>query len=207
MILRRVLLGLSMGAVVGMLPGVAQATSAGSHVVVVVVDFADGTHQSLVGCVKEPQGATDAQALADVLRSNGAAQSRFSSSGLLCGIDNVPSSGCGVETQAGYQYWAYFHGSASKWRYANDGPAEHVAVSNEAVGFRFEPNGKGNPTDLPPSESANQAVLCQGVTTVSSSTVAQLTTHTSSSIIPVGLALGAFVVILGGAVLLRRRTQ
>lgn len=187
------------------MPGVAQAASASSHVVAVVVDFADGAHPTIVGCVREPNGTTDAQALDDVLSARGLAGSRYSNSGLLCAIGNVPSSGCGTQTANGYRYWAYFHGNASGWAYANDGPAERTSSSQTAAGFRFEPNGKGTPSDPAPATASNPATLCASQRVISTTTTASPgRTHSASTSLPLVMVVGGAVLLVGGALIWRR---
>jgi hypothetical protein len=185
-------------------PGVAQAASASSHVVAVVIDFADGTHPTLVGCVREPNGTTDAQALDDLLNARGLATSRYSNSGLLCAIGNVPTSGCGTQTANGYQYWAYFHGNVSGWAYANDGPAERTSSAQRTAGFRFEPNGKGTSADPVPSTSSNPATLCASQRVVSTTTTSSGQPHSSSSSLPLVMVVGGAVLLVGGALIWRR---
>ena len=82
------------------------------------------------------------------------------SSGLLCSIDGFPNDGqCGQRTAGGYRYWAYFHGSASGWSYSGVGPAGYHVRGPEVEGWHFV-DGKGNPTDPPPSASPDPAATC-----------------------------------------------
>ncbi|MEI8050297.1 MAG: hypothetical protein WCI12_02550 [Actinomycetes bacterium] len=152
------------GAVVAMLaslPGAAPAAAATERAIAVVVDFGTGgSFDGFVRCVHEPEGATDAQALVDALAQEGLAGATFASSGLICSLGGIPTTGCGTRTPAGYSYWAYFHGSNSQWSFANDGPAERKASPVTVQGWRFESMGRGNPTDPGPRSQPDVAGIC-----------------------------------------------
>jgi MYXO-CTERM domain-containing protein len=173
-------------ALLGAVPGAAPATAAGERTIAVVVDFGvgEGLPASFTLCVKEPAGATDAQALADALATRKLQQSTYSSSGLLCSIAGYPSTGCGVPTSAGYSYWAYFHGSAAGWSYASDGPAERTAAPGTAEGWRFERDGRGNPSDQVPTGPSSPTALCPSSTETPSTTLPAVTTTTAATPVP-----------------------
>src|SRR5207253_5775657 len=92
---------------------VARACAAGDVHVAVVVDAGTGGTVSAV-CVpgsSRDNGATILAARASML---GTPQPRYNSSGLLCSIDGLPETGCGVAHGGRYAYWSYWHGSAGK---------------------------------------------------------------------------------------------
>ena len=151
-----------LGAVVLSVPGASSAAAASTQVIAVVIDFGTGVGApgSLVKCVHEPQGASSGQALNDALAQAHLTVASYSASGLLCSMDGYPSAGCGTPTSTGYQYWAYFHGDAAGWHYAQDGPNERQASPSLSEGWRFEDAGRGNPSDPPPLQSSDPAQLC-----------------------------------------------
>ena len=184
--MRRLSLVVLVAALLGAVPGAAPAMAAGERTIAVVVDFGvgEGLPHSFTLCVKEPAGATDAQALADALATRKLQQSNYSSSGLLCSIAGYPSTGCGVPTSAGYSYWAYFHGGAAGWSYASDGPAERTASPGTAEGWRFERDGRGNPSDQVPTGPSSPTALCPSSTETPSTTVPAVTTTTAATPVP-----------------------
>jgi hypothetical protein len=168
---------------IGSVPGAAPALAAGERTIAVVVDFGSGQGlpQSFSLCVREPAGATDAQALADALASRGLATPTYSSAGLLCTIAGFPATGCGARAPGGYSYWAYFHGGG-RWGYATDGPAERQADPGVAQGWRFEPNGHGNPSDPAPDGPSDVASICPAASTPTTGpTTGGVTTTTAPS--------------------------
>ena len=80
----------------------------------------------------------------------------YSSSGLLCAIDNYPANGvqvCGQGVGSGdYDYWSYWHGTAGSWVYANDGPTEQSVSSpvDDVEGLKIPTDEPDNSTDPPP---------------------------------------------------------
>ncbi len=185
--MRRFSLLILAAALLGAVPGAAPALAAGERTIAVVVDFGagEGLPASFTLCVKEPSGATDAQALADALTTAKLRQSTYSSSGLLCSIAGYPSTGCGVPTSSGYSYWAYFHGGAEGWSYASDGPAERTASPGTAEGWRFERDGRGNPSDQVPPGPSGPAALCPSSTETTSTTLPAVTTTTEATPVPI----------------------
>ncbi len=81
-------------------------------------------------------------------------------SGLLCSIDGVPKTGCGTASGGHYAYWSYWHGSGGTWSYSNSGPASGRVDSAIVEGWRYQPNGSGNPTDPPPRGPARATAVC-----------------------------------------------
>jgi len=156
--MRRLLAAGVMVVVLAGLPGAAGAAELGARAVAVVVDFGD-TRAPLVLC-EDGAGKSDAQVLSDALAAAGRGGLRFGPTGLLCGIDGYPASGCGSQSSAHYAYWAYFHGTPSGWTYAHEGPASHLATNGTAIGFRFESSGTGTPADPAPRASSDAAISC-----------------------------------------------
>jgi hypothetical protein len=165
---------------IGSVPGAAPALAAGERTIAVVVDFGSGQGlpSSFSLCVREPAGATDAQALADALASRGLATPTYSSAGLLCTIAGYPATGCGARAPGGYSYWAYFHGGG-RWGYATDGPAERQADPGVPQGWRFEPTGHGNPSDPAPDGPSDVASICPAATTPTTVPTGGVTTTTA----------------------------
>jgi hypothetical protein len=147
---------------VAALPGAAPAAAAGSALVAVVIDFGTGGPATTVTCVdlSGSPGASDADAVAAAMAARHLPGPGFNSSGLLCQIGGYPSSCVGRQQDPPYSYWAYFQGSAAGWSYANVGPASHAATPLSTVGFRYEAQGTGGPSDPAPAASADPAVDC-----------------------------------------------
>ena len=131
--------------------------------VAVVVDFGDGSPVSAV-CVPADSSDNGAAVLAARARQLGTPAPRFDSSGFVCGIDGFPSSGCGEQTGGTYAYWSYWHGSGS-WDYSNVGPGGSRVHGDVVEGWRFQPQGAGNPSDPPPNGSADHNATCAPATT------------------------------------------
>jgi MYXO-CTERM domain-containing protein len=144
-------------ALVAALPGARPAAAAAGQFVAVVIDFGPGGPPPIVKCV-EARGQSEYQAVADAL--GGPDALRFAPSGLLCGIEGIPATGCGVRTAGTYAYWAVFNGGASGWTFANDNPGVQVASPSTPIGLRYEPTGSGSASDPAPSVSADPAVDC-----------------------------------------------
>jgi hypothetical protein len=130
----------------------------GQIVVAVVVDFGGVQAKVLVTCVTTRTGVTGAQVLQAQARLVGYPTPRYADSGLLCGIDGYPRTGCGTFSGGHYAYWAYWHGG-TRWLYASDGPAEWTVSKGDVEGWRYEPDGTASPSDPPPRAASNAAVL------------------------------------------------
>jgi hypothetical protein len=130
--------------------------------IAIVIDFNDGPLSTL--CL--PPGSADNGASFLVARAEtlGKPAPRFNSAGLLCAIDDYPDqTSCGEQTEDQYAYWSYWHGTASGgWVYSDVGPASSPVVSGQVEGWRFQPNGGGNPSDPPPRFSSDPAATCTG---------------------------------------------
>lgn len=128
--------------------------------VAVVVDFGDGSPVSAV-CV--PAGSSDNGAVVLAARAQqlGTPAPRFDSSGFVCGIDGYPTSGCGEQNGSTYAYWSYWHGSADGgWSYSNVGPGGSRVHGDVVEGWRFQPQGAGNPSDPPPNGNPDHNATC-----------------------------------------------
>jgi hypothetical protein len=160
------------GALVPLKMAVSAADSVGSDVyVAVVVDFGNGTTKTW--CVPVAPTARDTDALAAAVGSSNVS---YSSSGLLCAINGVPSNGvqnCGQSVGNGnYDFWSYWHGSTGKWTYADNGPAGE-SVSNPAddvEGWKFQVNEPASSNDPPPGLAPSYAQICNGVPTTTATT-------------------------------------
>src|SRR4051812_3675806 len=126
--------------------------------VAVVVDFGDRGPGGPVNATCVPADSTDSGA--EVLAASH--QVRFDpNSGLVCAIDGYPASGCGDQSGSTYAYWSYWHGTGGEWQYSNIGPAGTRVKSTVTEGWRFNPNGGGNPSDPAPRGDANPSATCQ----------------------------------------------
>lgn len=147
-------LGLAFASGPGIAVAAAESTcvrTPGRLTVAVVVDGGDAPPR--VDCVTVDQGATGADVLAARAVSIGAPAPRYDSSGLLCGIDDVPISGCGEPTGDGaYRYWSYWWPDGSGWQYARSGPATHTVTDGSVEGWRFI-SGRGTDIDNAPTVS------------------------------------------------------
>ncbi len=104
-----------------LVPFRAVAGAAASEVqVAFVIDFGGSAHAS-VGCVKVPAGDNGYQALAAFTAQEHEQAPTYNTSGLLCSINDIPSSGCGQEVSDGYIYWSYWEVASGKWKYADAG--------------------------------------------------------------------------------------
>jgi hypothetical protein len=111
-------------------------------------------------CVPAESSDSGAALLAKRAEMLGVPAPRFNSSGLLCAIDGYPSDGCGEQTGAKYAYWSYWHGSGGAWSYSSVGPAGSRVHAKSVEGWRFQPEGAGNPSDPAPRGSADPAKTC-----------------------------------------------
>ena len=138
--------------------------------VAVVVDFGDGSPASAV-CVPADSSDNGAAVLAARARQLGTPAPRFDSSGFVCGIDGYPSSGCGEQTGGTYAYWSYWHGTGDGgWLYSNVGPGGSRVHGDVVEGWRFQPQGAGNPSDPPPNGSPDHNATCVPATTTTATT-------------------------------------
>jgi hypothetical protein len=178
------------GALIPLKLAIASADSVGSDVyVAVVVDFGNGSSTSTISkCVPVASTAHDSDALAAAVGQDNVA---YNNSGLLCAIDNQPSTGvqnCGEGVGSGdYDYWSYWHGTSGSWVYASNGPTEQSVSSptDDVEGWRFQVDEPANPTDPAPGPSASYAQICNASTEVAppqspASSPATTTTTTSS---------------------------
>jgi hypothetical protein len=190
----------------------------GDIVVAIVVDFGGTTAKVLVSCIATRPGVTGAQVLEDQSRLVGYPTPRYATSGLLCGIDGYPTTGCGTFSAGHYAYWAYWHGG-SRWLYASDGPAEWTVSKGDVEGWRYEPDGTASPSDPPPRAGASAAELetpvaghpDRATTRPDSSSNTDAAgpihdpSHSSDGTLALFAACVAFIVLLGAAALLRSR--
>jgi hypothetical protein len=195
--------------------------SKGQIVVPVVVDFGGSDGKVLVTCVVTHAGDTGAQVLQAQAPLVGYPVPRYdaSGSGLLCGIDGYPSTGCGTESGGHYSYWAYWHGGKS-WQYANDGPGEWTVSKGDVEGWRFEPDGSASPADPPPRarSSASELETSSQVGRAKTTSKAAAKSSTAGAAGPVGetsddrkakdglfVVCLALIVLIGAAAITRSR--
>jgi hypothetical protein len=161
------------------------SAAAGTHIAF-VIDLGPDVERA---CVTVPSGDNDAEALATVSSALHWSAPRYADSGLLCAIDDVPKSGCGTPTSNGYAYWSYWDGSPARWTYGDGDPSTTTVSPATTVGWRFQPDGRGNPTDPPPRGPSDPAEVCTsgGAATIgalSAGTTAARGPLTCSSLIP-----------------------
>jgi len=134
------------------------AGAAGQVSVAFVLDFGTGT-TPVVGCVTVDAAANRYEALSAFLRLKNMAQPSYATSGLLCSINGIPSTGCGQVVNGGYVYWSYFTGGTGGWTYANSGASGGV-TPGDVEGWRFQNPGQGNPHDPPPVPMPQYDSIC-----------------------------------------------
>jgi len=144
------------------------AGAAGDVAVAFVIDFGTGS-TPVVGCVKVPASDNRYQALSAFTAHEGMAPPTYASSGLLCSINVVPSSGCGQVVSGGYIYWSYFTGGPNGWVYASTGAFGQVGT-DDVEGWRFQDPGTGRPNDPPPRATWHYDSICRSGSTTTSTT-------------------------------------
>ena len=149
-------------------PFVDVAGAASDVAVAFVVDLGPAGGQ-VTGCVKVPSTDNRYDALSAFLAQQRLEAPTFNSSGLLCSINGIPTSGCGQTVPGGYVYWAYYTGNGHKWVYANAGAFDPVGTA-DVEGWRFQDPGTGRPNDPPPPVAPRYASLCRAVTTTTTTT-------------------------------------
>jgi hypothetical protein len=174
------------------------AGAAGLVSVAFVLDFGPGS-TPVVGCVSVPASDNRYDALAAFVTQSGMASPSYASSGLLCSINAVPSTGCGQIVAGGYVYWSYFTGANSGWTYANSGASGGV-TPGDVEGWRFQNPGKGNPSDPAPRSAPLYDSICAPVTVTTTSnpvasggepsTVPQVPLHPGSGAAPAPIGSG-----------------
>jgi hypothetical protein len=134
------------------------ASAADQVYAAVVVDFGNG--QITSNCVPVSPGESDEQALAQVYSVEA------NNSGLICDINNVPTSDTSQCLRTGgnnqFYYWSYWHGSTGTWVYSSVGPSSFSASSGDVQGWRYQNPGADNPSAPPPEASANFQSICAG---------------------------------------------
>ncbi len=154
-----------------------------------VVDFS-GSEGVQSACIKVPSTDNEYQALALFTEQEHEAAPTYNSSGLLCSIGGVPSSGCGQAEGNGYIYWSYWHGDSGSWQYSNTGASGIVHSCDPAgndcdvEGWKFEDPGAGNASDPPPRSPPDYAAICSSgpaSTTTSTATPSTVPGTTSAS--------------------------
>lgn len=132
------------------------ASAAQTIGVAVVVDFGNGTVTS--SCAHVPAGSSDYQALAAVYPVV------TNSAGLICDINNVPTSDTSQCLRSAgngqFYFWSYFQGSSGVWQYSSVGPGAYVGPSDDVEGWRFQNPGPDNSTAPGPAATPNYAAIC-----------------------------------------------
>ena len=106
--------------------------------VVIVVDPGEtGPRAPAATCLVVAAGTSGSKILAQRASELGLPSPRYADSGLLCGLDGFPGSGCPVNSGGAYAYWAYFNGSGGVWSYGHDNPCVRRMVDGEIMGWRY----------------------------------------------------------------------
>ena len=144
-----------------------------------VVDFG-GSGAPVVACVNVPSGDNGYQALAALVQQENLAAPTYAVSGLLCSINEVPTSGCGQKNPDGsYAYWSYWRlGAGGSWSYGTGRPPNPVPQSGDVEGWRFEAHGSANPNDPSPGAAPEYAAICPDALTSTPTTAAPVTPTT-----------------------------
>jgi hypothetical protein len=163
--------------------------------VALVVDYGTG-HGAPTGvvtkCMNVAPGTTGSTLLASAAQSLHLPAPRFNDSGLLCGINGFPATGCGAPAGNKYRYWSYWHGVSGSWVYASDGPSEQVLTAGAVEGWRFQDPGTASPSDPAPRSPAAYSSICPvvrtpaGATTTTAPAPAASTPATTTPTTPAG---------------------
>ena len=144
-----------------------RACASGDVHVAVVVDNGSSSAVSAV-CVPGSSGDNGATILAARASMLGTPQPRYAASGLLCAIDGMPSTGCGVAHDGHYAYWSYWHGTRREVVVLERRSGLGTCRSRDVVeGWRWQPDGSAlangsaaartgrRHRDLPPDTTAH----------------------------------------------------
>jgi len=125
-------------------PAAAAATSCagpladGQIRVVLVVDPGEGGPRGpQATCLVVKAGTSGSAILAQRASELGLPSPRYAPSGLLCGLDGYPATGCPVNTSGTYAYWAYFNASGGSWAFGHDNPFVRRMGDGEIMGWRY----------------------------------------------------------------------
>lgn len=118
--------------------------------VVVVVDPGEtGPRAPAATCLVVAAGTSGSKILAQRASELGLPSPRYADSGLLCGIDGFPGTGCPVNSGGTYAYWAYFNGSGGMWSYGHDNPFVRRMVDGEIMGWRYTTGSRDGDAPMP----------------------------------------------------------
>lgn len=145
------------------------AGAAGQVTVAFVLDFGGASSKEVVGCIAVPASDSRYDALAAFASQQNLALPTYATSGLLCSIGGVPTSGCGQVVGNSYIYWSYYTGGATGWTYASAG-AFGTVTQGDVEGWRFQDPGTGHPNDPPPRATPDHSTLCSTTPTSTTST-------------------------------------
>ncbi len=125
--------------------------------VVIVVDPGEtGPRGPQATCLVVQSGTSGSKVLAQRASQLGLPSPRYADSGLLCGLDGFPSSGCPKLSGGSYAYWAYFNGVGGGWSYGNDNPFVTPMRDGQIMGWRYttgSPDGQAPAPRMAPSSS------------------------------------------------------
>ena len=127
--------------------------------VVIVVDPGDsGPRGPMATCLVVDAGTSGSQILAQRASQLGLPSPRYAGSGLLCGLDGFPATGCPVNNGGAYAYWAYFNGRGGSWSYGHDNPFVRRMVDGEIMGWRYTTGSADGDAPTPRSGAEQLAV-------------------------------------------------
>lgn len=118
--------------------------------VVIVVDPGEtGFRAPAATCLVVAAGTSGSKILAQRAAELGLPSPRYADSGLLCGIDGFPGTGCPVNSGGTYAYWAYFNGSGGVWSYGHDNPFVRRMADGEIMGWRYSTGSTEGDAPMP----------------------------------------------------------
>jgi hypothetical protein len=139
-------------AVAGFVPAAASPTATSTICVGLIIDSQSIGGSVSARCVNVRPGTTGV----GVLEAAGH-RVTFRHDGLLCTIDEVPSSGCDdVDTT---HYWSYFHRApdATAWSYSNENMSTYKPANRSTEGWVYDNGSALKPKNIPASQ------MCAGL--------------------------------------------
>lgn len=126
-----------------------QLASGQIRVVVVVDPGESGPRVPVASCLVVAAGTSGSKILAERASELGLPSPRYADSGLLCGLDGFPGTGCPVNSGGTYAYWAYFNGVGGAWSYGRDNPFVRRMVDGEIMGWRYSTGASEGDAPIP----------------------------------------------------------
>ncbi|HWC34312.1 MAG TPA: hypothetical protein VG650_05730 [Mycobacteriales bacterium] len=136
----------------GFVPATASGSTPNTICVGLVIDSRSIGGSVRDGCVNVKPATTGV----GVLEAAGHSLT-FRRDGLLCTIDDVPSSGCSNVDDT--HYWAYFHRApdSTSWSYSNEGMSTYEPANRSTEGWVYDDGSSLQPKNIPASQ------ICAGL--------------------------------------------